>query len=189
MPTDINVADGKLADWHRFDAKSTAVVKDRSVLMSNADSADNAREQIKTIWEKVGGTDTPPRVISFNREDLGANRAGQVPAAPPEPVMNSRTTTSLTINLSFVNSLGGSAPTSVDVRAVSGGTTTQTTNFTWPWPTTATVSSLTAGTSYDVSYRYSNSFGASAYSVTKAMTTLVIGPLIFLSTVATFLVQ
>lgn len=172
MPTDINVADGKLADWHRFDAKSTAVVKDRHVLMSNADSADNAREQITTIWTKLGGTDTPPRVTYFTRDDMAANTAGEVPAAPPKPSLNTTGLTSLTINLSFVNSLGGAAPTSVRVRAVEGvNTATTDTSFTWPWPTTASVTGLTSGTTYAVSYRYTSPLGNGAFSPIETMTT------------------
>lgn len=172
MPTDINVADGRLADWHRFEAKATAVVKDRHVLMSNADSADNAREQVNTIWEKLGGTDTPPRVTYFNRKDLAANEALEVPAAPPKPTLNTAGLTSLTINLSFVNSLGGAAPTSVRVRAVEGvNTLTTDTSFTWPWPATADVTGLTSGTTYNVSYRYTSPLGNGAFSDTQSMTT------------------
>ena len=183
MPTNINVADGKLANWHRFDAKDKAVVKDQSVLMSVADSTDNARDQIKTIWEKLGGTNTPPRVTSFNREDLAANKSSAVPSAPPQPVENSKTSTTITIDLSFANSLGGSAPIKVGVNAEYLGINILTeTTFSpaWPWPTTATVTGLTAARTYNVKYRYSNSFGDGVFSSTKAITTPSILPLIML---------
>lgn len=178
MPTDINVADGRIANWHRFDALSTAVVKDRHVLMSNADSETNAREQIKTIWGKLGGRYTPPQVISFNRDDLGLNSlangtAAALPAAPPAPTFNSANSSSITINISFANSLGGSAPTGVFVAAAPvSGTTIYTLNpVSWPWPATATVQGLAASTAYNVSYGIVNSHGYNNFSTTVSMST------------------
>lgn len=174
MPTDINVADGRIANWHRFDALSTAVVKDRHVLMSNADSETNAREQIQTIWDKLGGRFTPPRVISFNREDLGLNSLpvgtpAAYPTAPPAPTFNSANNVSITINISFANSLGGSAPTQVIVAA--GSTIFTFTNVTWPWPTTAILNGLAASTSYNVSYCIVNSHGFNNFSTPVSMST------------------
>jgi hypothetical protein len=177
MPTDINVADGRIANWHRFDAKSTAVVKDRHVLMSNADSETNAREQIQTIWTKLGGRFTPPQVISFNRDDLGLNAlpvgtAAAMPATPPAPTFNSATSTSITINVAFTNSLGGSAPISLIVAATLGTATIFSyTTVSWPWPTTATVNFLTASTAYNVSYCIINNHNFNNFSAAVSMST------------------
>jgi hypothetical protein len=177
MPTDINVADGRIANWHRFDAKSTAVVKDRHVLMSNADSATNAREQIQTIWTKLGGRFTPPQVISFNRDDLGLNAlpvgtAAALPATPPAPTFSSATSTSITINVAFTNSLGGSAPTDLIIAATLGMSTTYSyVTVSWPWPTTATVTSLASSTAYNVSYCIVNSHGFNNFAAAVSMST------------------
>lgn len=178
MPTDINVADGRIANWHRFDALSTAVVKDRHVLMSNADSETNAREQIKTIWDKLGARYTPPQVISFNRDDLGLNSladgtAAALPAAPPAPTFNSANSASITINVAFTNSMGGSAPIQVIVAAIppSGPTIFTFTNVTWPWPTTAVVNSLAASTAYNVSYCIRNDHGFNNFSTPVSIST------------------
>jgi hypothetical protein len=177
MPTDINVADGRIANWHRFDALSKAVVKDRHVLMSNADSETNAREQIQTIWTKLGGRFTPPQVISFNRDDLGLNAlpigtAAALPATPPTPTFNSATNASITINVAFTNSLGGSAPISLIVAAVVGTNTVyEYIDVSWPWPTTATVDGLTASTAYSVSYCIVNSHSFNNFSAAVSMST------------------
>ena len=177
MPTDINVADGRIANWHRFDALSTAVVKDRHVLMSNSDSETNAREQIQTIWTKLGGRFTPPQVISFNRDDLGLNAlpigtAAALPATPPAPTFSSATNMSITINVAFTNSLGGSAPINLIVVATLG--TAMIFSYTavsWPWPTTATVTGLAASTAYNVSYCIVNSHGFNNFSTAVSMST------------------
>lgn len=177
MPTDINVADGRIANWHRFDALSTAVVKDRSVLMSNADSETNAREQIQTIWDKLGGRYTPPQVISFNRDDLGLNSlangtAAALPAIPPTPTFNSATSSSITINVAFTNSLGGSAPTQIIVAAAIGTTYIfEYIGVSWPWPSTATVTGLSPSTAYNVSYCIRNSHGFNNFSASWSMST------------------
>ncbi len=49
----INVADGRLADWHRFDAQDKAVVKDRSFLMAVADSTSGAIDELDALWTKL----------------------------------------------------------------------------------------------------------------------------------------
>lgn len=177
MPTDINVADGRIANWHRFDALSTAVVKDRHVLMSNADSETNAREQIQTIWDKLGGRYTPPQVISFNRDDLGLNSlangtAAALPASPPAPTFNSANSSTITINVAFTNSLGGSAPTQIIVSAAIGTTYIfEYINVSWPWPSTATVTTLAPSTAYNVSYCIRNSHGFNNFSTAVSMST------------------
>lgn len=176
MPTvKLSVADGGLAVWHRFDVQNSAVTKDVHVLMCCADSEVGARDQLNEIWKKLGGSHTPPRVVYFNRRDLSLNTSSQLAAAPPAPTLSSRTTTSITINLSFNNSLGGAAPTSVTVRAVAvigGATSTTTTNISWPWPTTANVTGLTTGTSYLVSYQFNSPFGNGTFSPTTSIATL-----------------
>lgn len=168
MPTDINVADGKLANWHRFDVKDKAVVKDRSVLMSVADSTTNAREQLEAIWTKLGGEHTPPQVLSFNREDLGLNTASAVPTKPPVPTSNTVLATSITINIAnAVNYAGGAPVTSVTVKATptaGGADVTTVTSISYPYPSTAIVTGLTTATNYNVFYRFSNTFGDGPYS-------------------------
>jgi hypothetical protein len=177
MPTDINVADGRIANWHRFDAKSTAVVKDRHVLMSNSDSETNAREQILTIWTKLGGRFTPPQVISFNRDDLGLNAlavgtAAAFPATPPAPTFSSATSTTITINVAFTNSLGGSAPISLIIAATAGMSNIyEYITVSWPWPATATIDSLAPSTAYSVSYCIQNSHGFNNFSAGVSMST------------------
>lgn len=177
MPTDINVADGRIANWHRFDALSKAVVKDRHVLMSNADSETNAREQIQTIWDKLGGRYTPPQVISFNRDDLGLNSladgtAAALPAIPPAPTFNSANSSSITINVAFTNSMGGSAPIQLIVSARIGTTYIfEYIGVSWPWPSTATVTTLAASTAYSVSYCIRNSHGFNNFSTEVSMST------------------
>lgn len=128
MPTDINVADGKLANWHRFDALDRAVVKDAHVMMSLADSTGNAKEQIQAIWTKLGGLHTPPRVVYFTREDLGKNEAAQAPGQYPN-ISGAFSTPNgvgyivflVPVNLNF--DLGGAAPTYLDVRMTQGVST------------------------------------------------------------------
>jgi hypothetical protein len=160
----INVADGRLADWHRFDAQDKAVVKDRSFLMAVSDSTSGAIDELNALWTKLGNTETPPRVISFNRHDVGQNRTLAVPGAPSAPTIVSADLVGIAINLSFAGELGGAPPTSVDVRAVSGVTTYVTnTAISWPWPSTAQVVGATAGT-WSVSYRINNTFGTGTYS-------------------------
>lgn len=69
-PHKIALADGRIADWHRFDVRGSAVVKDRSIMMSLADSQAGAEAQLVDIWNKLGGPGSPPQATYFTREDL-----------------------------------------------------------------------------------------------------------------------
>lgn len=188
MPYDINVADGKLGNWHRFDALDRAVVKDRSIILSVADAgaspnfASNAWGQIETIWNKLGGTSVPPRVSYFNREDLAKNEAGQVPGTMNTPVnaFNSSNLMAFYLDLDF--DIGGSAPTGVYWEAVAtaptpgspfNGTFTLTYPYQWFGYTVWAITGLTASTTYTVKAKLVNSFGQSAnWSGTTSYSTI-----------------
>lgn len=66
----IALADGRIANWHRFDVKGSAVVKDRSIMLSVADDQAGAEAQLVDIWNKLGGPGSPPQATYFTREDL-----------------------------------------------------------------------------------------------------------------------
>lgn len=179
MPTDINVADGKIGIWHRFDALDKAVVKDRSVLMSVADSTTNAREQVQTIWTKLGGTNAPPRVDSFNREDLGKNAASQLPAKFPTFTKSFDAANLIAFNLNLDFDIGGAAPTGINWEATpSGGGATQTGTFTLKYPYSwfgyyvwAASGTFTTGVLYDFKARLVNPFGSGPFSdIVQALT-------------------
>lgn len=184
----ISVADGHLADWHRFDSPTEyndelqgnglksvpAVIKDRHQLLSVADpgatySGSNAWEQIKAIWQKLGGTGTPPRVQSFNREDLGKNEAGQVPGKPPTPILAFSAGSSPSFFQLFYLQLdfdiGGSAPTRTKTIATpTVGSPIETLNtLTYPYLVLVNQKLYSAGPlssgTYTVQVQYENSFG------------------------------
>ena len=69
-PHKIALADGRIADWHRFDVKGSAVVKDRSIMLSLANDQAGAEAQLVDIWNKLGGPGSPPQATYFTREDL-----------------------------------------------------------------------------------------------------------------------
>jgi hypothetical protein len=172
MPTDINVADGKLANWHRFDALNRAVTKDVHILMSVADSTTNAVEQIQAIWTKLGGSNAPPRVDSFNRKDLGKNAASQLPAKFPTFTKSFDSVNLIAFNLNLDFDIGGAAPTGVNWEATptgGGATQTGTFNLTYPylwfgnyvWAASGT---FTTGTDYNFRARLVNPFGSGTFS-------------------------
>lgn len=172
MPLEIAVADGKLAVWHRFDVQDRALVKDRTVLMSLADSSANAIELLNSCWTKIGALHTPPRVTYFTRDDRGLNAAGAVPIKPPQPTVNTVSASSITINIANAVDYGAGAPvTSVTVKATptaGGSDITTTTSISYPYPSTATVSGLASATNYNVFYLFNNAFGTGVYSTPAA---------------------
>jgi lysophospholipase L1-like esterase len=173
----IDVSDGRLGVWHRIDVLSTAVVKDRSWLLANADSEANAIGMLNQCWTNLGKAGSPPNRTYFTREDAGLNDAATLPGAPSAPTSSSVTSTEITVNINVASAtFGGSLPTAVRVRAIPtiAGTPTLTldTAISYPWPTTAkTVNTLTANTSYNVSYALINAAGTGTYSTATAIST------------------